>query len=173
MSCWMYLRAVEGGSARQPGWGTAARCQEKPKAPALCQGARGAICCSCAGCGSPRRDPVPATQCLVPSLASLASLRAGAELNPWVTSALTAASKGPRRPLQQGNPPVPGKFVFITNKCPPAPLGWMGKWKEGNSGDKRVLTTLHPDQHVLSTNKGGQNTWGLLSSSSPSFLLEA
>lgn len=110
------------------------------------------------------------TQRLVPSLASLAAPRAGAEPNPWATSALTAASEGPRQPLPM---PVPGKFVFIMNKCPPAPPGWVGKWKEGNSGNKSVPTTLHPGQHVLRTSKGGRNTWGLLSSSSPSFLLEA
>lgn len=68
---------------------------------------------------------------------------------------------------------MPRKFVFITNKCSPAPLGWVGNCKEGNPGNEGVLTTSHPDQHMLSASKGGQNSWGLLSSSSPSFLLEA
>lgn len=149
MSCWMCWC----GMWQRP----AARCQEKPKPPALCQGARGAICCSCTGHGSPHRDLAPAAEGFTPSLASLASPRAWAEPNPWVTSALTASSNGIQPPLQRENALVPGNFVFIMNKCPPAPLERVGKWEEGNSGNESIPTTLHPDRHVLSTSQVGQN----------------
>lgn len=83
---------------------------------------------------------------------------AWAEPDPRGTSAPTAAPKGPRWPLQRGNAPVPGNFVFIMNKCLPAPPGRVGKWMEGNSGREGVSTTLHPGQHVLSTSEGGHSS---------------
>ena len=63
--------------------------------------------------------------------------------------------------------------MFMVNKCLPAPLGLVGKWKKGNSGNEGVLTMLQHGQPVLSTGKGDQNTCGCLGSSLPSLVSEA
>lgn len=118
------------------------------------------------------RRPSPRYRGLCTQPGELRFCQSSGRANLWVSSALTAASRGTQQTLQQGNLPELGQFVFLMNKCSPAPLGWVGEWKEENSGDESVLIVLHPDQHMLSTNKGGQNSRGLLSSSLPSFLLK-
>lgn len=56
-------------------------------------------------------------------------------------------------------PPTLRKLAFLMQNCPPAPLVWMGRWKGGNAGSKRVPAVLHPHQYELSTSKAAR-PWG-------------